>query len=358
MDGPTRTRRTPAARKLFALAAPVMLAAGVFAMCLLAAPRPAAAQPQVVKLATLVPEGSVWDKALREMGASWATSSQNRVKLQVYPGGVAGDEPDVVRGMRIGRLQAAAVTTAGLASIDPAFHIFNIPMFFDSYPELYATLEALEPVLKQRLEAKGFVLLNWGHGGWVYFFTKNPVASVDGLKKTKLFVWAGDDEMAQQWKTLGFQPVALAATDIMTGLQTGMIDAYPTTPLLGLSLQWYKMTPNMVGLGMAPLVGGLVMNKTAWTKIAEADRGKILAACERMEAKLKGEVPKQDTTAVAEMQRRGLKVNLVASAGVAPFRAAADQFAAGIPGSRVPPEILAAARKARDEFRRKNGGAR
>jgi len=86
---------------------------------------PAAAQASVVKLATLVPEGSVWDKALRDMGAEWSTATQGRVSLRVYPGGVAGDEPDVVRKMRIGQLQAAAVTTAGLASIDPAFHIFN-----------------------------------------------------------------------------------------------------------------------------------------------------------------------------------------------------------------------------------------
>jgi len=336
---------------------PGLVIAGLLAAAGLAAtPNASLAQPaQVVKLATLVPEGSVWDKALREMGAAWAAGTQNRVGLRVYPGGVAGDEPDVVRKMRIGQLQAAAVTTAGLASIDPAFHIFNIPMFFDSYPELYATLDALEPVLKQRLEAKGFVLLNWGHGGWVYFFTKQPVESVDGLKKSKLFVWAGDDQMAQQWKTLGFQPVALAATDIMTGLQTGMIDAYPTTPLLGLSLQWYKMTPNMVGVGVAPLVGGLVMNKSAWTRISEADRGRILAASERMENRLKSEVPRQDTTAVTEMQKRGLKVMPVSSAHVAQFRTVADQFAAGIPGSRVPPEILAAARKARDEFRRKSG---
>src|SRR5712691_4597420 len=84
-------------------------------------PREARAQASVVKLATLVPDGSVWDRALRDMGAEWTSSTQGRVSLRVYPGGVAGDEPDVVRKMRIGQLQAAAITTAGLASIDPAF---------------------------------------------------------------------------------------------------------------------------------------------------------------------------------------------------------------------------------------------
>ena len=324
-----------------------------------AALAPAAAQtPAVVKLATLVPEGSVWDKALRDMGAEWTSSTQGRVSLRVYPGGVAGDEPDVVRKMRIGQLQAAAITTAGLASIDPSFNVFNVPMFFTSYPELFATLDKLEPVLKQRLDAKGFVLLSWGHGGWVYFFTKQPVESVDGLRHTKMFTWAGDDQMVAVWKGKGFNPVPLAATDIMTGLQTGMIDSYPTTPLLGLTLQWYRQTPNMIGMGMAPLVGGLVMSKTAWLKLPEADRAKVQAACDRMEKRLEIEVPRQDTTAVSEMKKRGLTVNAVSPANQAEFRSVAEDFATAMAGVKIPQDVLALARKERDAFRKANGGGK
>jgi TRAP-type C4-dicarboxylate transport system substrate-binding protein len=339
---------------------PAVLCAAALALTVVTlAPAPAAAQPQIIKLATLVPEGSVWDKSMRDMGAQWAAGTQGRVVLRVYPGGVAGDEPDLVRKMRIGQLQAAAVTTAGLANIDPAFNVFNIPMFFTSYPELYATLDKLTPLLKRRLEAKGFVLLAWGHGGWVYFFTKQPVASAEGLRKTKMFVWAGDDQMVALWRQLGFQPVALAATDIMTGLQTGMIDAYPTTPLLGLTLQWYRSTPNLVGMGLAPLVGGLIMTKQAWAKISEPDRARILESCRRLEQRLKVEVPRQDTSAVAEMKKRGLRVNVVSGANVTEFRRAAEEFANGMKGIRVPPDILGLARRERDAYRQKSGaGAR
>jgi TRAP-type transport system periplasmic protein len=339
------------------LAASLLAGVALSALALAITPTPAGAQAQVIKLATLVPEGSVWDKSMREMGADWAAGTQNRVSLRVYPGGVAGDEPDLVRKMRIGQLQAAAVTTAGLADIDPAFNVFNIPMFFTSYPELYATLAKLEPVLRQRLDEKGFVLLAWGHGGWVYFFTKTPVATVDALRKTKMFMWAGDDKMVTLWKQQGFQPVPLAATDIMTGLQTGMIDSYPTTPLLGLTLQWYRQTPNMVGMGLAPLVGGLVMTKTAWSKIAPADQKKIMAACAKLQHRLEVEVPRQDTTAVAEMQKRGLRVNPVVGANATQFRATAEAFAVGMKGIRVPPDVLELARRERDAFRARTGGA-
>jgi TRAP-type transport system periplasmic protein len=348
----------PTARRPGAATVTCSLVGAALALAVITAPAPARAQSQVVKLATLVPEGSVWDKSMRQMGAEWAASTQNRVTLIVYPGGVAGDEPDLVRKMRIGMLHAAAVTTAGLANIDPAFNVFNIPMFFTSYPELYATLDKLEPVLRQRLDAKGFVLLSWGHGGWVYFFTKAPVSTVDELRRTKMFVWAGDDQMVALWKNLGFQPVPLAATDIMTGLQTGMIDSYPTTPLLGLTLQWYRQTPNMVGIGMAPLVGGLVMTKTAWAKIAPADQQRILASCAKLERRLEVEVPRQDTTAIVEMQKRGLRVNSVVGVAAAQFRATAEQFAGGMKGIRVPPDILDLARRERDAYRARTGGPR
>jgi TRAP-type C4-dicarboxylate transport system substrate-binding protein len=321
-------------------------------------PAPAATQqPTVIKLATLVPDGSVWDRAMKDMGAEWTRTTAGRVQLRVYPGGVAGDEPDIVRKLRIGQLQAAAVTTSGLADIDPAFRVFGIPMFFDSYPELYAVLSRMEPTLKQRLEAKGFVLLNWGHGGWVYFFTRHSVSTVAEIKKVKMFAWAGDDNWVQMWKNNGYSPVALAATDILTGLQTGMIDGYPTTPLLALTLQWYRQTPNMVGIGMAPLVGGLVVSKQAWNKIPPDDRAKLQAAARRLELRLQTDVPRQDTTAVEEMRRRGLKVTVVPPAAVAEWRAAAERFAVGMRGGMVPGDILAMATRERDAFRRGVAGS-
>jgi TRAP-type C4-dicarboxylate transport system substrate-binding protein len=324
------------------------------------APAPATPQaPTVIRLATFVPDGSVWHKAMKEMGAEWAQETSGRVQLKVYPGGVAGDEPDYVRKMRVGQLQAAAVTTAGLAQIDNAFQMFGVPMFFDSYPELNAVLEKMTPILKRRLEAKGFVLLNWGHGGWVYFFTRQKASTVAEMKKVKMFAMAGDDRWVQLWKSNGYSPVALAPSDMLTGLQTGMIDGCPTTPLVALTLQWYRQTPNMVGIGMAPLVGGLVMTRQAWGKISPADQAKVLAACERLEKRLLTGVPRQDTTAVEEMKKRGLTVTPVPSGDVAEWRAAAEQFARGMRGTLIPPDILDMATRERDAFRqRSRGGTR
>jgi TRAP-type C4-dicarboxylate transport system substrate-binding protein len=151
-------------------------------LAVLAAARVLSAQSVAIKLATVVPDGSIWDKSLKQMAADWKQASGDRVAVTVFSGGSQGDEPSVLRKMRLDALQAASLTVVGLAAIDPAFNVFNVPFFFDSYDELNAVVAALTPTLKQRVETKGFVLLNWGHGGWLQVFTKRPVQTLGDLK--------------------------------------------------------------------------------------------------------------------------------------------------------------------------------
>jgi TRAP-type C4-dicarboxylate transport system substrate-binding protein len=330
----------------------------LFAMAALAtftgpAPAPAASKT-TIKMATLVPEGTVWHKTLTDLGASWTRETEGRVALRLYAGGVAGDEPVMVRKMRIGQLNGSVLTVLGLADLDDSFLAFTVPMLFESYDELLYVLDKMEPVLKKRLEAKGFVLLNWGHAGWLYLFSREPVASVADLKKQKLWWRAGDEGMVKIWKESGFQPVPLSMTDIMTGLQTGMIDMIPLTPLGVLALQWFRLTPYMVDAGLAPLVGGVVISRATWEKISEADRAKMLAAARGAEAKLQREIPEQDEQALEEMKKRGLKVSKMTPESEAEWRAMAASFAGKMRGAVVPPEILDQVIRERDAYRQQH----
>ncbi len=312
---------------------------------------PVAAPAQTLKMATLAPQGSIWDSAIRTMGERWNKDTAGRVQLRVYAGGVAGDESDALRKTRAGQFQGLAITVAGLTEIDTAFNVFQIPMYFESYEELYYVLAELRPALEARLAAKGYVLLHWGHGGWIHLFSRLPIRTLDDLKQQKLFVWAGDDSAVQAWKKNGFQPVALAATDIMLGFQTKMIDVVPTTPIAALTLQWYRQTPNMTGLGLAPLVGGVVLTKAAWEKIAPGDRDLLMAAARATEKNLESEVPKQDQSAIDEMRHRGLAVVEVNAEQAKGWHEEAKRFALVAQDGRVPKEILEATAAAVARFR-------
>lgn len=318
----------------------------------------APAQRSVLKLATLVPDGSVWDKTFEQMGSEWKEETKGRVNLRVYPGGVAGDEPDIIRKMRIGQLQAASLTVTGLATIDPYFSIFETPMFFDSAEELDYVLERVTPELKERLEAKGFVFVHWGHAGWVHLFSKKPVTTLDDLRKQKQWVWAGDNKMIEWWKENGFQPVALSVPDIPTGLQTGMIEAVPTPPLAAVSLQWFRSTPYMLDYGVVPYLGATVVTKAAWDKIDAADRTKLLDAGQRAEAHLRTEVPKQEAAAIKEMQSRGLELTQPDQRGAdSDWGRAAARFTEQITKDGESKDFFERVVKLRDEFRASDGSA-
>ena len=328
------------------LAAVFVLVAGTWA------PR---AQSASIKLATIVPDGSIWEKALKKMGTDWSTATDGRVTTTVYTGGTQGDDPTVLRKIRLGALQAASLTVIGLGNIDGAFNVFNVPFFFDNYDELNAVIETLTPTLRQRVESKGFVLVHWGHAGWLQVFSKRPVQTVADLKSIKLYTSAGDDRMTQWYKAQGFQPRAMATTDILTGLTTGMIDGMPSPPIAAMAFQWYKQTPYMLDIGLAPFVGATVISKKTWDSISAADRAKMLEIAAGVEKQLQMDVPKQDALAVAMMSAQGLKVTKAAGAD---WRNEAEILSKTMRGEMVPPDIFDMAVKERDAFRQRKAAAK
>jgi TRAP-type C4-dicarboxylate transport system substrate-binding protein len=316
---------------------------------------PVDAASLVIKLGTVVPDGSVWYKVLRRLGDEWRRETAGRVTLQVYPGGTQGTESAMIKRMRFDQLQAASLSAVGLSEIDEAFNVFSIPMFYESYDEVDHVLGRLAPELDARLERKGFKRLNWGHGGWVQVFSKRPVRTVPDIKALKLFTSAGNDRMVQWYKDNGFRPVPLAVSDMMTALQTGMVEAIPVTPLAALSFQWYQQTPYMLDLGLAPLVGATVMTLDAWERIGPEDRPKVLEAAARAERELRNEVPKQDQAAIEEMKARKLTVT---KAEGPEWRRAAEDFARSMRGTMVPADLFDLAARERDEYRKARGGSR
>ena len=325
----------------------------VVTLSLLFVPMGIIGQEVQIRLSTFVPEGSVWDKALRQMGADWRKSTQDRVRLVIFAGGQQGTEADVVRRMRINQLQAAALTLPGLTDIDEAFNVLGIPFFFESDEELYYLLDKLPPTLRRLLEEKGLVLLNWGHGGWVHVFTTTPVKSMDDLKAVKLFTSAGDDKMVQWYKNNGFRPVALTLNSVLMGLQTGLIEAYPSPPYLAMLLQWYKSTPYMLDVALGPALGATVVTRRAWNRLSEEDRNRLLEASRRVEQQLVTDVSKQDQASIKQMERRGLTVtSMESTTAETDFRKTAESLASSMQGVMVPDDIFNMAIRERENFRR------
>jgi len=332
------------------LAGGVLLAVWPMAM-------PALAQPVLVKMATLVPDGSSWHLILKETADKWKTLSGGRVTVRIYPGGVAGDDPDVIRKIRLGTLNAGVLTSVGLAEIEKSVYALGVPMMYSSYDEVYYVLDKMRPRLEASLEAKGFVVLNWVDAGWVHFFTQKPVATPDDLKSLKLFSWAGDSQSVELWRSAGFNPVPLPATEIATALQTGLVNALPSPPQVAVISQYYNNAKNMTDLPWQLLLGATVISKPTWEKIPADVRPALLEAARDAGKRLQTEIRAGGERDVEAMKKRGLNVVPVDAKTRELWRKTAEAMYSRIRGTIVPAEAFDEAMKYRDEYRKRGPAA-
>jgi TRAP-type C4-dicarboxylate transport system substrate-binding protein len=290
------------------------------------------------------------------MGAEWDAKTAGRVKLTVYPGGIQGSEEATIKLMRPGvdQLQANLLMAPGLSGIDDAFSVFGLPFFFESDAEGQAVLQKLAPMLEKRLDAKGYKLLSWGSGGWIQLFSKKPIMTLADVKSAKLFTTQGDDRAVQWYKSNGFSPVALNASDIkpQLTLSTGMIDAAPMPPYPALLLRVFDNAKFMLDVHVAPLFGALVMTNEAWNKLSAADKQVVAASAKNAEKRLLGEAAKLDADSIATMKTRGLTVNTPDPKTLAAFRAEAERLIPTMRDVLVPGDAYDMARRERDAYRK------
>lgn len=311
----------------------------------------------IIRLGTLVPKGSPWHEILLNMGEEWKKASSGKIELRIYPGGEQGDEPEMVQKVRIKKLQAVALSGAGLSGIDAAVTALEVPMMLSSYEELDYVRDHIADRLEKGLLQHGFVVLNWGDAGWVHFFTKQPAMRPDDIRKMKLCVLQGDNSTFELYKVNGFNPVALAATDILTGLQTGLIDAFQAPPLIALSNQWFGGARNMLDIPFAQLVGATVIDKEVWDKIPAPVQKEMLVSAKKAGVALREEIRKAESNSIPMMQQFGLNLVKADPKALAEWHQLAEGIWPKLRGSIVPADLFDQVRQLRDQYRNAHPGA-
>jgi TRAP-type C4-dicarboxylate transport system substrate-binding protein len=318
---------------------------------LLGGPAPAAAQSVTVKLGTMAPDGSTWHQLLKEMGEKWQAASGGRVKLKIFPGGIQGNEGDVIRKMRVDQLQAGAVSIVGLRDIDPAPQGLGTPGLVTDDEELAHVYEKLAPYWEKKLDAQGFMVLSWGDTGWAHIFTKRKIRTPKDINGLKMFAWSGDPGAFEAWKAVGFQPVVISSTDMLPSLSTGMIEGFATTPILAMTARWYEQTKYMPNVRWGRLAGATIMTKKAWEKIPEAMRPKLLEIAREVGHKINAEVSKLGADSIESMKKNGLEVLELTPAEQAEWDAAALKVWPVLRGTICSAEDFDLLVKTRDEYR-------
>lgn len=261
----------------------------------------------VLKIATLAPDSTVWMKTMREGADEIEQQTQGRVKLKFYPGGVMGNDKDVLRKIRIGQLQGGALTSGSLAQVYPDAQLYSLPFVFRNIDELNYVRKNMDSVIEKGLEQKGLVSLGISNGGFAYVASTTPATSLQEIRQQKVWLPQGDIVGATMFKAADISPVPLPISDVYTALQTGLLNTVIANPSSIIAFQWHTKVQYVTNTPVIFLVGMMVVDEKAFAKLSEGDQGTLLTVMRDKFAKL-DDLSRQDNEAARRVLRdNGIK---------------------------------------------------
>jgi TRAP-type C4-dicarboxylate transport system substrate-binding protein len=260
-----------------------------------------------LKFATLAPPGTTWMNLLQEWGDKVHAESEGRLVFKFYPGGVQGDEPDVLRKIRFGQLHGGAFTGYGLGNIYSPVRVLELPFLFNDIDEIDYVRNQFMPEIEQGYRDNGYELLGWMEVGFVYFFSKEPIHSLADLKERRIWHWKGDPLGKAFFDASGLAPVPLSIIDVYTSLSTGLIDTVYCPPLGAIALQWFTKTKYITNVPMANGIGSLVVSRRFFQNLPQ-DLQKLLKRTGQVTGeKLITATRKDNADSLTVLEQRGMK---------------------------------------------------
>ena len=234
-------------------------------------------QAVTFKVATLSPDGSFWMKTMREAGKEVEAATDNRVKFKWYPGGVMGDDKAVLRKMRVGQLQGAALPMGELLSFYPDSQAYGIPFLFNSYEEVDYVRSQLDDSLITGFAEGGMEVLGIAEGGFGYFLTAEPVRVPADLQQQKVWVPQNDVVSARLAQSIGVTPIPLTLPDVLPGLQTGLVNTVAVSPMGAIVLQWHTRVAHITDIPLMYFCGVISLTGKSFNKLSADDQAVVRA---------------------------------------------------------------------------------
>ncbi|MBN2738819.1 MAG: TRAP transporter substrate-binding protein DctP [Spirochaetales bacterium] len=279
-----------------------------------------------IRLGSVAPKGSPWIKALNQIASDWRQISGGKVALKIYPGGMVGDEKEMLRKIKLRQLDAAAMTISGMNQISKGVMAMATPMMVSRYGELEYLFEKLGPHFEDQMKKQRYVVLAWIFIGWTYFFSKAKVSTPNDMRGRSIWVLSSNQSEIQAWKSAGVNPVPMSVQDVLLSLQSGKLDNLYATMTTAAAFQWFGIADHMLDMHWAPMVAGFLVSSTVWDKVPMEYREEMLKAAQKAGEQVSRESLEIDNQALATMKEYGLKIHSPSVEDKAQWKALMDEY--------------------------------
>ena len=292
-------------KKLIGMVAGLAVAASAFAA------------PITIKVASVAPARSSWDVQQRQIAKEWAQITNGEVILQFVTSDAIGGESGVVsklQSVRPGQkapIGGAIFTSMGLADFAPDCNVMTLcaPFMFRNQEEVNAVLKEFTPTMQKALDDKGYVVLGWFNIGWAYFFTSEPAATPNDLKKLRLAVGGlTAPGLKNAFQASGYKTVDVSSEKFSASIADGTIQGMFTIPMYAYAAQYYKHLDNLSNVPLAPVMVGFIMNKEDWNAIPSKYKPELVKSIKKAEAKFVADQKRMDAEYIKKCSAGGCNV--------------------------------------------------
>ncbi len=297
---------------------PTRIAAIAFTMIFIVGAAPVFAQ--TLKIATIAPEGSSWMKDMRAGAKAIEEHTDGRVKFKFYGGGVQGNDKQVQRKMRTGQLHGGAFTSGGLNRFQRDADLFSLPLMFNSVEEAQFVRGHVEKELRQRLEDAGYVNFGFAAAGFAYMMSNRPMRSLQNLRGQKVWIPEGDPAGFAALRALGIAPVIMPITDVMTGLQTDLLDSVTVPPVGAVVFQWHTRLKYITDVPISYVYASLLIEERAFSRLSPEDQQVVRDVMEGIYRKFDQNGARENNEALQALLDSGLELAIPDGAEVAEWR--------------------------------------
>jgi TRAP-type C4-dicarboxylate transport system substrate-binding protein len=270
-----------------------------------------AKKTRYIRLATLVPRGDSVYREFKRLDADLRKATNDAWGVRIYASGIAGDDKDVIRKMRVGQMDSGLVTTTGLSQAVPSVAVLNAPGVINSYRQLEAVQKEMSEEWKDTLlknERNPIRLMAWWEAGRYRYFSKGPLNSVEDVKKHRAWVWPDSHVLKEIWRAVGTTGVPLGVPDVFGALQTGMVDLVVNTPAALVALRWHLKLDHMTRSSFGVLLLSWVMNDSLWKELPPEAKQVIEKNIIAAKARTVQRSRKEDAVAFKRLIKRGYTV--------------------------------------------------
>ncbi len=262
----------------------------------------------VLKIATLAPEGSVWVEQFKAMNAELDQLTSGRVKFKVYPGGIMGDDDVVMRKIRVGQLDGSCFTSNALCKIYEDFQALVMPDLFNNSDEVDHLIHEMGADLSNAFQKAGFQSLGIAGNGFTYMFNRNKISEPADLQRMKPWLWQGDIIMSTLYHSAEVTPVSVGIGDVMTALQTGLLDTVFNTPTGILALQWFTKVNFMTDYPLTYSFGAFLLDNRSWSRVPDDMKPVVQATVDKYMKEITARIRQEDLHARDIITQKGVQI--------------------------------------------------